>query len=52
MIIGSQMRVEYKCKNKEAVTSFLMIDTVQDLIDNWESLNDIYNNNLRNFIFV
>jgi len=51
MIIGSQMRVEYKCKNKEAVSSFLMIDTVQDLIDNWESLNDIYNDNLRNFIF-
>ena len=51
MIIGSQMRVEYKCKNKEAVSSFLMFNTVQDLIDNWESLNDIYNNNLRNFIF-
>lgn len=51
MIIGSQMRVEYKCKNKEAVSSFLMFNTVQDLIDNWESLNDIYNDNLRNFIF-
>jgi len=40
-----------KIKNKEAVSSFLMFNTVQDLIDNWESLNDIYNNNLRNFIF-
>ena len=50
-ITGSLMRVEYRMKKALVVNRELGLNTVSDLIDNWNNLKILYQKSIGNFLY-